>query len=88
MICHMQKENTGLLYTFDKNNKLIKVQYFIKSPSITAMPMTKANLETDGWDLVESGTINKYTLEGNMVELASAEAAGIYGMYVSYEPKK
>lgn len=52
------------------------------------MPMTKANLETDGWDLVESGTINKYTLEGNMVELASAEAAGIYGMYVSYELKK
>lgn len=85
---HAKGKHGTVNYTFDKNNKLIKVQYFIKSPSITAMPMTKANLETDGWDLVESGTINKYTLEGNMVELASAGAAGIYGMYVSYEPKK
>lgn len=83
-----EKYSGNKIEAVDRNNKLIKVQYFIKSPSITAMPMTKANLETDGWDLVESGTINKYTLEGNMVELASAEAAGIYGMYVSYEPKK
>ena len=76
----------SVTYTFDKNNKLIKVKYYIMSPGVATYSMTKTGLEINGWRLMEESLLdNKYTLEDNMVELGSSTK---YGMYVSYEPKK